>query len=255
MKKFIIKCIFLLSYSTPLNVVNNTSAIYVEENTTTIPTINGTKDLSPIVIPANVDKSLIKYESADERIATVDENGVITGVSDGTTTITVSSLNGVSVTTEVIVGGAIDTSIEITNGNVEIDIDSSLQLYTEILPLNVVDKNVVWESSDESVVKVSGYGKVTGVGIGEATITATSASGNTASIKVVVKHPAVSSIFLYSSFSTMYVGEEKKIEMITVNPTGYQTVLYVTLALYVVALLLSMFFVQKSKNTGEVPEH
>ena len=33
---------------------------------------------------------------------------------------------------------------------------------------------------------------------------------------------------------------------IHVNPTGYQTVLYVTIALYIVALLLSMFFVQRS---------
>ena len=40
-----------------------------------------------------------------------------------------------------------------------------------------------------------------------------------------------------------------------VNPTGYQTVLYVTIVLYIIALLMSMFFVQKSENTGEVPEH
>ena len=40
-----------------------------------------------------------------------------------------------------------------------------------------------------------------------------------------------------------------------INPTGYQMVLYVTLALYIVSLLLSLFFVQKSQNTGEVPEH
>ncbi len=40
-----------------------------------------------------------------------------------------------------------------------------------------------------------------------------------------------------------------------VNPTGYQAVLYVTLALYIVALLLNLFFVKKSENTGEVPEH
>ena len=33
---------------------------------------------------------------------------------------------------------------------------------------------------------------------------------------------------------------------IHVNPTGYQTVLYVTIALYIVAFLLSMFFVQRS---------
>lgn len=40
-----------------------------------------------------------------------------------------------------------------------------------------------------------------------------------------------------------------------VNPTGYQTVLYVTIALYVVALIMSMFFVQKSENSGEVDAH
>ena len=32
------------------------------------------------------------------------------------------------------------------------------------------------------------------------------------------------------------------------NPVGYQTVLYVTIALYVVALLLSIFFVQRTKK-------
>ncbi|MBR5535834.1 MAG: OFA family MFS transporter [Clostridia bacterium] len=36
---------------------------------------------------------------------------------------------------------------------------------------------------------------------------------------------------------------------------GYQNVLYVTLVLYIISLVLSMFFVQKSENTGEVPEH
>ncbi len=34
-------------------------------------------------------------------------------------------------------------------------------------------------------------------------------------------------------------------EMITVNPLGYQTVLYVTLALYIVSLLISLFMVRK----------
>ena len=35
---------------------------------------------------------------------------------------------------------------------------------------------------------------------------------------------------------------------------GYQNVLYVTLVLYIISLALSIFFVQKSENTGEVPE-
>ncbi len=48
----------------------------------------------------------------------------------------------------------------------------------------------------------------------------------------------------------LYHGEE-----VFVNATGYQTVLYVTLALYIVSLILSLFFVKKSVNTGETPEH
>ena len=41
------------------------------------------------------------------------------------------------------------------------------------------------------------------------------------------------------------------IETIMVNPTGYQYVLYVTLALYIVALLISMLFVRKTATKPE----
>ena len=43
-------------------------------------------------------------------------------------------------------------------------------------------------------------------------------------------------------------GKEEVINGITVNPTGYQAVLYVTVALYAVSLLLSLFFVRPVKN-------
>ena len=43
-------------------------------------------------------------------------------------------------------------------------------------------------------------------------------------------------------------GNPVEINGIMVNPTGYQAVLYVTAALYVVALLLSLFFVRPVKN-------
>ena len=38
------------------------------------------------------------------------------------------------------------------------------------------------------------------------------------------------------------------VEMITVNPTGYQYVLYATIALYIVALLISVFLVRSPKK-------
>ena len=43
-------------------------------------------------------------------------------------------------------------------------------------------------------------------------------------------------------------GKEEVIDGYTVNPTGYQAVLYVTLALYVVSLLLSFVFIRPAKK-------
>lgn len=42
-----------------------------------------------------------------------------------------------------------------------------------------------------------------------------------------------------------HVLSDGTVEMITVNPTGYQTVLYVTIAMYIIALLVSLFLVKK----------
>ena len=48
-----------------------------------------------------------------------------------------------------------------------------------------------------------------------------------------------------------HFGEEIEVAGNMVNPVGYQTVLYVTIALYIVALLMSMFFVKKSKEDAQ----
>ncbi len=48
-----------------------------------------------------------------------------------------------------------------------------------------------------------------------------------------------------------HVLSDGTIEKITVNPTGYQYVMYVTLALYIVALLISLFFVKKPLEKKE----
>lgn len=190
--------------------------------------VNGTKSLQPTLIPANIDSKSLKYESADERIATVDANGVITGVSTGETTITIKAANGVTATAKVIVGGQADTGIEISNGNISLTVGSAEFLEAKITPENAIDKTVMWYSSNEEVATVSSYGRVLGISAGEATITAISANGHKATINVIVNHEKVSSLFLYSSYSIMFVGDEKRIEKITVTPyiEGYSNVIF-----------------------------
>lgn len=51
-----------------------------------------------------------------------------------------------------------------------------------------------------------------------------------------------------ANWIVQHFGEEVEYHGIMVNPTGYQTVLYATIVLYVVALLLSLFLVKPSEN-------
>ena len=58
-----------------------------------------------------------------------------------------------------------------------------------------------------------------------------------------------------------YVEEGKKVVLdmtaplaegqVAINPTGYQTVLYVTLALYIVSMLICFFMVRPAKKEAE----
>ncbi len=52
-----------------------------------------------------------------------------------------------------------------------------------------------------------------------------------------------------ASWIVKHFGKEVELHGTTVNPTGYQYVLFATLALYCVALLLSLFFVKKTDNS------
>ncbi|MDR1652387.1 MAG: Ig-like domain-containing protein [Prevotellaceae bacterium] len=64
----------------------------------------------------------------------------------------------------------------------EIDI-----LTATVLPENAADKTVVWSSDNEAVATVNASGMITGVSVGSAVITATTANGKTASCTVTVE--------------------------------------------------------------------
>lgn len=66
------------------------------------------------------------------------------------------------------------------------DTASSTKLSVKILPQNATNQNIVWTSSDNSIVSVTDQGVLTAVSIGEATITALADNGVSDSIDVIV---------------------------------------------------------------------
>ena len=69
------------------------------------------------------------------------------------------------------------TSLAIREESVTVGMELKTLLSIEYTPANATEHGVIWTSSDESIATVSGYGEVTGVYPGTATITATSLDG------------------------------------------------------------------------------
>ena len=136
------------------------------------------------VKPTELSSSSLTWKSSDTSIVTVDENGVIKGIKEGTATITVKSANGkkatctVTVTTEDI---AVE-EIELTPEETEINSGSQTQIAAVVKPENATNRELVWESSDPSIATVDSNGIVKGLKAGTVTITAKTKDG-----KVVAK--------------------------------------------------------------------
>lgn len=190
--------------------------------------IGGKLELNVTTIPSTIDKSLLTYTSSDDRIATVDQNGVVTGISKGTSVITVKAYNGTSLDIEVIVGGSVDQSISINTRDFEMQVGETKTLKVIFDPLDTVDTSVTWTSSNKSVATISKYGYVEALKPGKTTIKAVSSNGNVDKIEITVVPQAIEYIYLFAYQTTCVVGYVGKIGNITIIPEvdNYENIVF-----------------------------
>ncbi len=151
------------------------------------------KTLTASVEPEDATDQKVSWSSDNEAAATVDENGKVTAVAAGETTITVTTEDGgYTATCEVTVEEAPEETVAVTGVSLELEtlelkVEESTTLTAIVEPENATDKSVIWSSSDEAVATVSETGEVTGVAEGTAVITVTTTDGAfTAACEVVV---------------------------------------------------------------------
>lgn len=159
----------------------------------------------------------ITYEDGVVTSTEVDSN-MISGVdmnSAGTQTAVVTYMNG-TCTFDITVNAVEASGITLSKEECTLNRNSKLQLNATVTPSNAVDKSVTWESNNEAVATVTKNGVVHGLNAGEATVTATTSNGLTASCTVTVKVPATS-IKLNSTKFTLKKGKKRTLKA-TVNP-------------------------------------
>ena len=152
--------------------------------------MNRTVQLTATILPdtANVYTN-ITWTSSDTNVATVTEAGFVTGISNGTVTITAKAENGIAGTSTITVQTS-PTGLNLNAVSAVLDRSHVPELQLEVvsyMPETAnVGTNVTWVSSDTSVATVDETGFVRGIKNGNATITATTENGKTATCRIVV---------------------------------------------------------------------
>ena len=148
------------------------------DNKSVILDLNGknTIQLNATPIPNNANKNTkMKWTSKKKTVATVTQDGMVTGKTVGNSTIMAASKNGKSAECLVVCQAKI-TGITVNPVTAVIQIGETTQLTATIAP-NTVTEKITWKSSNTDVAKVDRNGLVTGVGNGRITITAQNPSG------------------------------------------------------------------------------
>lgn len=178
--------------------------------------VGSVKHLTVTVEPDNATNKSVTWSSSNSNIASVDQSGFISGVAEGTATITVTTVNGAKsdwFTVRVIPSDkwVSVTGIHLNLLNSTIPLGFVEDLRYRLDPATASELEVRWSSSNSAVATVNIFGEVEGKGTGTAIIAATTVDGSKTAACFVTVVPAldkpVNGILFNKIAGTIAVGE------------------------------------------------
>ncbi|MGN0318899.1 MAG: Ig-like domain-containing protein [Lachnospira sp.] len=162
--------------------------------------------LNATCLPENADNKICVWESRDTDVCTVENDGKVTAVGPGTTSIIATNVDtGITAYCIVTVTQPV-TGIKLNSDYQELWVGAKYAIIPVIEPLDAENKNVTYFSSDESVATVDEYGVVTAIKGGSCVIEVTTEECHlTAACTIYVKE-YVSSITLSENSKFLNAG-------------------------------------------------
>lgn len=135
--------------------------------------IDETYNLLWSFMPEGSEHELIKFESSDPTIVSVDENGKMTMLEEGTTTITGVTSSGLTDSVEIQVNRPKVKEIvmiEPRSSSIELRIGATFQLEWSFEPAKSLWPEIEWQSQDEAIATINETGLVTALKEGNVNI-------------------------------------------------------------------------------------
>ena len=173
------------------------------------------KSLNFNVYPSDANQKVV-FDSSNENVASVDENGVIYAKKPGIVEITVSSNNKIYDRVTIYVNQKnIDLSeIILSTNNLNMKIGDTYPISVTYIPGNATNKKVSFHSNNKNIVTVDSNGLITAKGVGQTTVIVFS-ENKSATIQVnvekenIIKPNEVTDIYFEFSNLEMIAGDTK----------------------------------------------
>ncbi len=183
--------------------------------------VDETIELTAKISPKDATVQDVTWESSNKKVAKVDEEGEVTGLSEGVALITCTTEDGGYVDYCVIIVEPKEVLMEklvIIPEEYKLGVGKRFQLETQITPETTTNKKLSWSSSDEDIVTVDQKGRIRGISVGEAVITceATDDSETVAYCEVEVCYQ-IDDIYLNYEYLDLVEGESAQLTA-TLNP-------------------------------------
>lgn len=170
-----------------ITVVTTVTDVELDEHMITL-NKGTTHKLNATLIPEGASDPTITWTTSNPDIATVGEDGTVTAITGGAAIITATSANGKTDICNVVVTSPVE-GVTLDQENLVLNIGQVQQLIASILPADANNQEVVWNSSDLSVLTVDAFGMINTLKAGTAVVTVTTVDGYfTASCNITVKN-------------------------------------------------------------------
>jgi len=151
--------------------------------------MGGNERLNVTFEPANATNTAVAWTSSNQAVATVNENGIVKAVAEGTAVIIVSTHDGgkVAICTVSVMQHVSVQKVSLNKTTLNLGIGSTERLAASFEPANATNRNVTWMSSDTTVATINTDGLVTALAAGTVSIiVATQDGGKIATCDVMI---------------------------------------------------------------------
>ncbi|WP_405104428.1 Ig-like domain-containing protein [Paenibacillus sp. FSL K6-1217] len=129
--------------------------------------------------PADATDQTAAWSTGSAEVATVDANGLVTGIREGVTTVTAQPNEALpAVTATVAVYEDPITDIVLAPLQRAVPVGSRVLLKATVTPEDNTDTGIRWGTEDESIAVIDRYGELTGVSAGTTTVFVTDETGS-----------------------------------------------------------------------------